>query len=169
MLKVIKFTGFFILILLYSCKVKSDESIKIENYIEREYYPDGQFKRIGAVINGKKQGLWLRFDTCMIIEIECVYVDDIINGKCIFYYPNQNIQVEGYMIDGVWVGERIFYYENGKVMNKGNYKNGKLDGIWEYYDDKGDLDKKVLYNNGKIVEVIIDNKLIPSHPGFPQN
>ena len=161
---------FFILLLgvtINSCK-KYEQGLnsraKQKVFLSKKFYPNGQLKEAGALVDSLKNGYWITYSKEGNVEIECTYLNDTLNGPFILYYFNGNIKVKGNMKSGDWQGKRIFYYLNGNIKNQGEYENGKLNGIWEYFDENGNLDKRIVYKNGEKPKVLIDNKLMPDFP-----
>jgi antitoxin component YwqK of YwqJK toxin-antitoxin module len=128
------------------------ESENYENKIDEEYFE----------INGKKHGLYTRYDLegCMIRIIE--YIDGKKHGQYIEYYHfNNNIFYKCNFNNDIKVGQSVFYHENGQIDNICHYKNGKKSGMryWYYitqslehcnrlYDIYGTLKKSCNYIDG---------------------
>lgn len=84
-----------------------------------EYHPNGAVKMRGKLNdNSMRHGLWIS------------------------YYDNGIKWSEAYYVDGVLDGHSITFFPNGKVRYIGEYKNGKKTGAWKFYDESGELVKE---------------------------
>ena len=139
------FFSFFVLIILISCSGSEEEEngVEIETTINEvvedttttvapdtltksgetvEYHPNGAVKMRGKLNdNGMRHGLWISF------------------------YDNGIKWSEAYYIDGVLDGHSITFFPNGKVRYIGEYKNGDKTGTWKFYDEAGELVKEENY------------------------
>jgi len=83
-------------------------------------------------------------------EGQLTYVDkyntqnDIMDGKCVWYYKNGNKMAESTYKDGELNGGFADYYENGEVKAKGIYLNGELWGQYIRYSEEGN---EIVENN----------------------
>jgi hypothetical protein len=123
---------------------------------------NGTTKVIGAIIYGKKQGMWVKYDDSGRISSSYTYVNDSLIGEEITYWEDGKIALRHYLkndeIQGEWIGYHD--YEKNKIAEKGSYKNGNKVGVWEYYIEDGRLDKKIEYTNKK-EKIILNNHLSP--------
>jgi antitoxin component YwqK of YwqJK toxin-antitoxin module len=69
-----------------------------------------------------------------------------------YYTSNDSVAARFQYVDGLLNGPCIFYYPKGKVKAKGDYlKNAKI-GIWEYYYENGQKAKVIQYTgNGPLL------------------
>lgn len=130
---------------------------------------------------GAKQGLWTYTNIRTNLSVLVNFVNDLMQGECIYYDENNSILARGSMLDGIRHGKWIFYdqnnptgahHQNGlklnKVMTEGYYKDGFRIGVWDYdyYLDpntrvKGKLSFEDGNNNGRL-----DFYKVEQHPTF---
>lgn len=70
--------------------------------------------------------------------------NDIMDGRCIWYYKNGNVKDEFTYKNGVLNGTFIEYHENGELKGKGIYLNGELWGEYVRYSEDGN---EIIENN----------------------
>jgi antitoxin component YwqK of YwqJK toxin-antitoxin module len=72
-------------------------------------------------------------------------------GEWVYYQENsKNIMTRENYVNGVLDGKVITYYPNGKITQESDYKNGKKEGEDNYYSPEGVLLKKLPYSNNQI-------------------
>lgn len=72
-----------------------------------------------------------------------------LNKKCIWYYPNGNIEKVAPFVNGELAGQVIQYYDNGQIKNKYTVVKGNIHGkCLSYYED-GQIESDKNYNYGK--------------------
>lgn len=81
---------------------------------------------VGQYINNEETGLWKWYDKDSILILTAVYVNGILKGEYIRYFPNGKIKQKGIMEDGEFQGEVYYYDESEKLIKKEFYKKGKL-------------------------------------------
>jgi antitoxin component YwqK of YwqJK toxin-antitoxin module len=91
--------------------------------------------------DGKKIGYWEESKFGIIESKYCVTYDNngILNGKCMSYDRNGNIEYKGQFINGEMDGEWIDYSQNGNVRTIGKYKNSEMEGEWISYNNDGTI------------------------------
>lgn len=144
-----------------SCNQKEP---KTEGKLVFKEMPDGNKRVIGAMINDKKQGLWVSYDDSGRVTSHDTFINDSLTGESIGYFEVGTISSIGNLKNGQREGEWIIYYEKDKIAQKGSYKNGYQLGIWEYFIEEGKLDKKVEYFKDGTKKNIEDNHLTPPVP-----
>jgi antitoxin component YwqK of YwqJK toxin-antitoxin module len=159
-IKIMAFVFTFSFLFFNMCHAQKEIELKVEKYA------NNAVKRKGAVLENKKIGYWISYDSTGRIEDEMVYINDTLNGPFYHYYENGNIRFKGYMFNGKSNGEWIYYYENGNLRMKGKYQEGEASGIWEFYVESGEIDKRILVE-GKKTTTIEDNHLTPAPPIIP--
>jgi antitoxin component YwqK of YwqJK toxin-antitoxin module len=97
-----------------------------------EFYPDGNKKIEGMIVEGKRSGVWTS------------------------YFPSGNKQSENKYSNGMLNGKTVVYHPNGQIMFIGFYTNNQQDGQWIYFDAEGKMTKNMMYTNGKASELPID-------------
>lgn len=139
--------AFFFLVFLGSCSNVANEP---KMQFGKEVYHDGAIKGKGALINGKKTGLWIYYNTDSSVSSEYLYYNDSLNGMYIGYFEaGGDTLVIGNYVNGQEDGEWRSFYGNRLLAKKAYYKEGRKVGVWEYYNEDGRLFRKVLYDNGK--------------------
>jgi antitoxin component YwqK of YwqJK toxin-antitoxin module len=131
--------GIFFLLFLYSCEPnwavvsrypEGEKKVVQEYYIENSdtiytyqkmLAEDGKIKMEGALVNGKRNGLWKS------------------------YYPNGVTWSETSFRNGIADGETRTYYKNGNLRYDGANKNGEKMGEWNWYDSSGVFIKSVKF------------------------
>ena len=74
---------------------------------------------------------------------------DKLNGRCLFYYSNGQLQSERNYENGIKTGNSKEYHENGKIKTEQTFANGLPNGPYKGYDDKGNLTIEGIAVNGK--------------------
>jgi|GEM_PF-1749712 len=111
---------------------------------EERYYKDGTLekeiikyningviiKKI-TVIDGKKEGKCIEYDSNGNIVFECFYKDDELDGIFKRYSNNKVILEENYK-NGILDGKFTLFSNSGKIIIDGFYKDGKREGEWSY-------------------------------------
>jgi antitoxin component YwqK of YwqJK toxin-antitoxin module len=87
------------------------------------YFKNGKKKFEGQLLNGNKNGLWIRYDDLGNVDSKINYSDNLITT----YYSNGTVESTAQCKDRIRNGETIYYYENGQIKSIEKYKNGKLD------------------------------------------
>lgn len=91
------------------------------------YYVD----ELGATSD--KHGKWLYYDRLGVLEEERNYYKEQLQGKVMFYYPNEKPKQEGYFYMGRQDSVYREWHENGKLSIEGHYKMNEPVGSWKYY------------------------------------
>ncbi len=147
-----------IILLITGCSHK-EAKIELRDISDSDF----NIREKGVTINGQKEGYWVTFNHAGILEIECAYHKDKLNGPIIYYYSNGTKMKEGFMMNNSSNGLWKSYYLDGQIKDSGNISNGFKDGIWSFYMKDGRLNKKVLYRKDKS-QVLINNHLEPDIP-----
>lgn len=93
--------------------------------VSGDYYEKGTYR------DGLKNGKW----TSMYL---------VVNGGKTDSIPS----FTGNFIDDVPDGKHVYYWENGKIKDEGNYIAGKKDGEWSKFNSDGTLFLIITYQNG---------------------
>lgn len=126
----------------------------IENY---KYSPDSRiyyraYGMRGAIINGKKEGLWEKFKPnheTNFMEIKMInenYRDGLLHGFRFCYDHYGKIVSNEFFFNGT--GYCLYHYPDGKVAAQGALVNGKRHGKWEYFDQQTIVARIEHYNAG---------------------
>lgn len=129
----------------------------------------------GRYANNKKTGLWEFFDYSDKLNFSGYYINDVKDGKWVYYLNNiisaevyysigKTDSIFGFFENGLPACEvRMFddgrgviktYYDNGMIKEVQPTKSGKPDGIYQVYFKNGQLHRKVLYTDAQIKSVI---------------
>jgi antitoxin component YwqK of YwqJK toxin-antitoxin module len=92
------------------------------NVFETDFYPNGNKKMAGALLDNKRHGVWKS------------------------WYSNGTLWSEGNYASGVREGVAKTYHENGTLHLNGFYKNDDATGTWLFHDSTGTLIKKIDYS-----------------------
>ncbi|WP_295793761.1 hypothetical protein [Mucilaginibacter sp.] len=96
------------------------------------------------MIDNKKEGLWIKYDSLGKIESETTYVDGKAWGETKVY---EDGVLAGHTKDTIIEKDTITYSSQynslGKTLVSGRYVNGVKNGIWKYYQVDGKKLKKV--------------------------
>jgi antitoxin component YwqK of YwqJK toxin-antitoxin module len=131
--------------IILSCNKSHNENTSV--IIFSKIYPPANYKITGAIVNGKKTGLWITYDSIGRIEAEETFIDGKSFGETKVY---SNGDLMGKTIDRIVKSDTVSYFEKynayGKVITKGQYINGQKRGVWIYYFNNGkDLKSKINY------------------------
>lgn len=85
------------------------------------------------------------------IKSEISYINDILDGKSIFYYSNGNIKEEKNFSKGILNGWVRQYFENGKIKIEYFVDNGVKDGDEKQYNSEGELLSILTYQKGYLL------------------
>ena len=106
----------------------SDEPItgKVFGY----FGEDGNLKKVymGNMVNGKKEGKWVRY-----------------------YHSTGKKIYEEYYKDGKKDGLKTEWYENGEMGFKGTYKDGERDGIQTVWYENGQKEYEETFKDGESI------------------
>lgn len=106
-------------------EVLKGNSHNIDSFgVYTQNYNDGILALTGAMVSGKRSGLWKNF------------------------YPNGALQAEGNYIEGQKQDEWSFFFSNGSIKSKGRFKNDLKQGEWLEFDLNSEV-KITNYKNGK--------------------
>ncbi len=92
---------------------------------------------LGQLINGKPDGLWIRWSENGNKIEESNYKYGLLNGYFSLYHPNGSKSLEGSILHGKRNGLFAMYHENGVRSFRGEYFDGVGKGTWVYYNEKG--------------------------------
>lgn len=125
--------------------------------IQLQKFPDGSTKPLGVLVEQKKEGLWIEYDSLGRIEFASVFKKGIRNGEYLSFFENGVVFHHGFLHDETHYGEWLQYDSYGQLDSKGSYEKGERSGIWEYYTN-GQLNKKILYQKDTSI-LLMDNHL----------
>lgn len=121
-------------------------SITMAQKIEKEYYPNGNIKSEGQVLDsGEKQGERKYFHENGKLKSNGKYEKGVKQGMWHQNYDKIMIKSIGNYIDGEKDGKWMWLHDNGKTKSVGIYKSGKKHGEWKEYNRYGELYLKENY------------------------
>ena len=137
---------------------------------------DGVLLEQGMLLNGKRNGMWVKFHPDNEAPQSIVnYVDDVPNGSYFsFNTRGQLEEMRGYInneFDGKWAtykfgrtmeeadyqaGKfhatyRSYFANSDKIQKELQYKEGKMHGDYKFFNEEGQVTLQYKYNNDKKV------------------
>lgn len=112
-----------------------DSACKIRNGWFRYYYANEQVSSFGRYVNGKKDGLWLRWHFNGMMYDSVVYISGE-PSTIMAWHSN------GYMADSSVYNEdgnavHLYWFDNGGLSHSGQSYRGKKEGEWRYFHKNG--------------------------------
>ena len=92
---------------------------------------------LGRLINGKPDGLWIKWSKNGNKIEEGNYSNGLLEGYFALYHPNGLKSLEGSILHGKKNGLFAMYHENGVRSFRGEYFDGVGKGKWIYYNEDG--------------------------------
>lgn len=114
------------------------------NYTERE----GRVASVTNYIDGKRDGLYLKFDARENLNVRVSFKDDQYDGLFTEVQYGTVLKEANYK-GGKLHGLYKEYYGNGKLLKEIEFKEDKQDGFYRYYDEQGNLSIEYQYKNGE--------------------
>ncbi|WP_164974328.1 toxin-antitoxin system YwqK family antitoxin [Filimonas effusa] len=137
----------FYVIFIGSCQNRIQEP---RLQLSKEVYQNGYVQSKGALINGKRNGLWTFYNEDGNVRSECLYYNDSLCGQSIAYFKASGDTLSiGSYINGSEDGEWRSFYGNNILARKAYYNKGEKIGIWEYYAEDGRVVRRVLHEGGR--------------------
>jgi antitoxin component YwqK of YwqJK toxin-antitoxin module len=102
------------------------------NYIQGEkegnwIYDIGDQKEYGKYVLGMKNGKWYRkYKSNDTLAFEGFYLQDLPDGKHIYYYPNQELKEIQYYDTGKKIKSWVKYDENGEIILVVQYRDDEI-------------------------------------------
>lgn len=144
-------------------------------------------KEGGNMLNGKKNGVFVRYSTdwdgtdedkkLVYMSKKLTYKDGIMNGPYVEYFSNGRVYMVGNKIDHVWDGELKYFYPSSDLKSISNYKNGIKVGKEITYYPEGTVESDVnfvhgrkegvalaYYSNGELLSSITYVRGVPDGP-----
>ncbi len=136
--------------------------------------PDGKILEKGPVLDGLRNGTWIKYADDGRIQLLSSYLDGALNGPVLSFSKRGQIDEKAYYRNNLYHGPRVTYrfgrpqveenyvdntldgikrkyHNNGKIQEEIEYKMGVQDGIYRYYDDQGNMTLDYLYKDGEKV------------------
>ncbi|HCT30822.1 MAG TPA: hypothetical protein DIW31_08825 [Bacteroidales bacterium] len=111
----------------------------------------------GLLVDGKREGYWVAFDTNYVLLYDIQYKNNILNGKTTHYFDSA-ITIETEMKNGERDGKYTSYHKYPIVASQGQVKKGKRVGEWRTYAKDGRLNKIIQFEKDTF-KIVLDNKL----------
>ena len=92
---------------------------------------------LGRLINGKPDGLWIKWSKNGNKIEEGNYSNGLLEGYFALYHPNGLKSLEGSILHGKKNGLFAMYHDNGVRSFRGEYFDGVGTGEWVYYNKDG--------------------------------
>lgn len=127
-----------------------EEAFDLSKSPDTSNYLPGQLISIGSLKNGKKEGVWYRFNASGKINSIYYFNDDKKVGGHLGYYENGSLMTVEYKDENEKTIFKSEYYENGNPYVKADYVDGRLEGIYKIYWDNGYLRKIAVIDKGRI-------------------
>jgi len=152
----------FISIIFVSCRNNSRKEYTIEKdgliYKNHKVFSGEIIDTVGviiqyAVINGKKNGLFItRYLSGQLEKIGFIK-DNKNTGEWKYFYPSGKLESIGEFENSIAEGKWIFYYPNGSIKMEGDYLNGKKDKQWILFNQSGQIINIIFFQNDKVIMV----------------
>ncbi len=121
----------------------------------------------GKIINGKKEGLWIKeiytHKRKSVLVQEMNYTEGLLNGDYCVYnlkgeilttyydtYYRKDMKGKIKFTEGTGM-YMDFFYDTGSLKETGQYEKGKKQGIWRLYDREGNIIISNYYHQGHTV------------------
>ena len=127
----------------------TDRDCKIANGLESWYYPNRNLKSAGKYVNGKKEGLWVIYDSSGHLVDSATYVAGRLSGIRL-QWNKDGILTDSMQFDGAGNGVEVQWFDNGNLSSAGYWVSDTMPkGRWKYYRPDGQLLATVDYVAGK--------------------
>ena len=138
----------FVLISFTSCD--SDQPKKVI-----EHYDNGYVKAEYYLKDGKKEGTFKRYssDKENLLISEYNFINNIQEGKAVFYFPNSKIQEIQYYENGKRQKSDTVFYESGTIEMITDYKDDKKHGSTRKFNEDGKLFFEAFWENDKFIKI----------------
>lgn len=113
------------------------------------YHTSGVLQAEGMYRGQKKDSVWTYYSRDGKLTQRETFVDGMISGPQLTYWPNGNQSQRIDFLEGKEHGVWIRKWEDGKKRTVGAYLNGQLQGQCKYFNEEGRLLAQGEYNNGK--------------------
>ncbi len=90
-----------------------------------QYFPSGEVKFQGQMLDGKQDGEWIEYNIEGKIVGRVSYKEGQPHGPLTVLYPSGKMKVKGANIEGLQDGEWVWYDEEGNVTKRELWKEGE--------------------------------------------
>jgi hypothetical protein len=115
------------------------------------FHPNEKLESTGNYVNGKKEGVWLKYYSNGYMKDSTFYINGHPSGISMGWYAN------GYPADSVTYNannERAAYiswFDNGNPSSAGYKINDSLHGKWSFFHKNGNISAVEVYDRGKLI------------------
>jgi antitoxin component YwqK of YwqJK toxin-antitoxin module len=134
----ITFQALLFCTLLFACKQSDIEVIEVKDNNQQVIEQYQQSKK-----DKTKVGFYKKFGANKTLIEEATYVNNQLDGKQNFYYPNGKLEITQTYLHGKLNGKYQKFYENGKISIEQDYINGVMEGFSIAYYENGNVKEKV--------------------------
>jgi antitoxin component YwqK of YwqJK toxin-antitoxin module len=115
-------------------------------------FPDGSPRSKTCMVDGKKQGLQVYWNSPGVKREESSYLNGVTHGPGRRYDRSGKPQSESNNKNGQRHGPQLSFYLNGKVESEASYDEGKKHGPFRRWDDKGLLYREEFYKDDELLQ-----------------
>jgi antitoxin component YwqK of YwqJK toxin-antitoxin module len=113
--------------------------------------PKTQKVEEGYYVNGRKEGVWIKYFANGGIQLKGTYNNNRPEGSFTRYYQNGQIAEQGEFRANGYKGLLLRYHENGQLAYRANFNNqGQESGKVSYYHPNGKLALSYTVKNGEV-------------------
>jgi antitoxin component YwqK of YwqJK toxin-antitoxin module len=128
-----------------------DEACKIPHGIVTWYHTTRFPRSTGRYYDGKKEGVWLEYDSVGILKDSANYMEGKLKGVRLQWYAN-GMLADSSEFDGAGNGVEITWYDDGALSSAGYWTGDTLKkGRWKYYYRNGTLKATEDYKEEKMI------------------
>ncbi len=137
---------------LSSYGIYKDKELKIPVDSFYSFHFSGELQGIGNYVNGKKDGIWLKYHSNGSTWDSAKYIDGKPVGTHLSWHAN------GFPADSIiWTenGGTVFSWNDEGRFQAAGYKNleEKKQGSWKFYHPNGKISSAEIYNNGELKDI----------------
>lgn len=124
-----------------------------ENLVkEVRFFPNGDTLTVTPMLNGKVDGVVLRYLEGNILVEEVTFKEGVQDGRFKRYDKDGILVFEGELTNGQKTGIWTTWYDDVQAQEKRSYSNDEPDGKWTYWYIDGSLKREEVFENGKLIE-----------------
>ncbi|MFK8056870.1 MAG: toxin-antitoxin system YwqK family antitoxin [Saprospiraceae bacterium] len=128
----------------------------------KTFHSNGQLKREGLYVLGKKEGIHKEWGETGILLVEEVFQNGKGNGLTQWFHDGGHLAGEGQMVDDLRQGPwKICDIEENGFCIDANFVDGKREGLWKIYHDKTNTNvwkEQTFKDNQMVAEKCFDMK-----------
>lgn len=139
---------------------------------KKYYAKDGTIEQVQLYIDGKLEGLSIKWEGDQIVKVESYY-NDKLHGTTFAYHDDGSLWTMSNYKHGLQDGTYIHFGTESGVRQVSHYKDGKRNGLVRFYHWNGTLAESGWCSEDKLVgrwfKYREDGTLDQRHSGFYQN